>query len=338
MNILWIGGNSLTPDYMHDSVLHGFKELYGSSVVDANRQWYLYESEDLFNESKFESIRKPLHGWGLTYGGTLNNEQENCDRTDILSKIKNNFFDLIIIGICREDDYDKNVPYTSVYNWRRVLKLAIECVDKKKLVFIDGSDSNKCKAPNLLEHGHYFKRELVCEPKAIPISFAIPKQHFKGLSAKKTQVYSKKNVPAHCRKNYSCKTNEEYFKDYSESLFAFTCKKGGWDCFRHYEIIAAGCIPFFIDIENCPSETMKKMPKNALIKFKDFINKFSSISLDLNNGKAHLNEEELWWQYNSNSFFKNVLDNFTIFLYEYGTQNLTTESLAKYILCKTKTI
>jgi hypothetical protein len=82
MKILFIGNNAVLPDYLHDSVFHGLRELYGETVVDANKLWYLYKDADLFNQQNFENIRKPLHGWGYTYGGNLNNL--NIDRTDII--------------------------------------------------------------------------------------------------------------------------------------------------------------------------------------------------------------------------------------------------------------
>ncbi len=44
---------------------------------------------------------------------------------------------------------------------------------------------------------------------------------------------------------YIYDTEEEYFKGYQRAFYAVTCKKAGWDCLRHYEILANGCIPYF---------------------------------------------------------------------------------------------
>jgi hypothetical protein len=49
MKILFIGNNAVLPDYLHDSVFHGLRELGGDSVVDANKLWYLYKDSNLFN-------------------------------------------------------------------------------------------------------------------------------------------------------------------------------------------------------------------------------------------------------------------------------------------------
>jgi len=43
-------------------------------------------------------------------------------------------------------------------------------------------------------------------------------------------------------------------------------KKGGWDCFRHYEIIAAGTLPYFFDLQNCPNMTLHSFPKELVLR------------------------------------------------------------------------
>lgn len=57
---------------------------------------------------------------------------------------------------------------------------------------------------------------------------------------------------------------KEYHKMYQSSLFAITTKKGGWDCLRHYEIIANGCIPIFKNLDNCPSTCLFTYPKELI--------------------------------------------------------------------------
>lgn len=63
---------------------------------------------------------------------------------------------------------------------------------------------------------------------------------------------------------YIYNNEKEYIKHYSECKYAITCKKKGWECLRHYEILLAGCIPFFIDIDNIPNNTMVKFPKKLV--------------------------------------------------------------------------
>ena len=38
-------------------------------------------------------------------------------------------------------------------------------------------------------------------------------------------------------------------------------KKAGWDCYRHYELLMNGCLPFFLDINDCPELTCRSLPK-----------------------------------------------------------------------------
>ena len=42
--------------------------------------------------------------------------------------------------------------------------------------------------------------------------------------------------------------------------------KAGWDCLRHYEILANGCIPHFMGIHNCPLLTLTHLPKLELMQ------------------------------------------------------------------------
>jgi hypothetical protein len=57
----------------------------------------------------------------------------------------------------------------------------------------------------------------------------------------------------------------EYYKMYRDSMFAMTQKKGGWDCLRHYEILANGCMPMFLGLEQCPTATLYGFPKDLVM-------------------------------------------------------------------------
>jgi hypothetical protein len=60
---------------------------------------------------------------------------------------------------------------------------------------------------------------------------------------------------------YSFVDAEKYYEGYARSSLAITQKKGGWDCFRHLEIIANGSVPFFFGVEKIPKYTMIHYPK-----------------------------------------------------------------------------
>lgn len=83
-----------------------------------------------------------------------------------------------------------------------------------------------------------------------PITFSIPKDKIVLSIPLKTKNCSDL-IPGKIE-TYIYQNEEDYYKEYQSSLFAITTKKGGWDCLRHYEIMANGCIPYFPNIEQCP--------------------------------------------------------------------------------------
>ena len=73
---------------------------------------------------------------------------------------------------------------------------------------------------------------------------------------------------------------------------------------RHYEILANHCIPYFIDLESCPKQTLTNLPKELLIEARELSSNFDNQKYDV-----ILNE-----------------------LFDYTRKNLTTKKLAEYIL------
>ena len=307
-------------DYMSDLLLHGLRELYGNDVIDYPGCWYLYKDEIQkreYEEKRFWgkgfTIKKILHGY------------DSIDRENIQQKIRNKYFDLIIYGSIRRSD------------------LFLDDVIKfnNKFIFIDGEDDNfiKTKYSNL---GLYFKRELLSKnPKILPISFAIPK--FKIL---KEINYNPQNILAPLipgrLSTYIYDNENSYYEMYQKSIFALTYKKAGWDCLRHYEILMNGCIPLFLDIKNCPKDTISTLPKKKLINLIDHYHKiFSFYNPFKIFKKKHLSFQRILKLFKFN-FKKNNLDlflkeNAEVFefkkdLLDYTKKNLTTEILAKYTL------
>ena len=149
-----------------------------------------------------------------------------------------------------------------------------------------------------------------------PITFSIPQEKLVNFIHCKKKILSNL-IPGNVS-TYIYNNEEDYYNEYRESFFAMTTKKGGWDCLRHYEILANGCIPFFPDIHLCPVNTMALLPKNLLLEGNLLYNEFSKKNIN------QLTEENL------NHY--NLLVNK---LLEYTRYNLTTIKLAKYILDKT---
>jgi hypothetical protein len=148
-----------------------------------------------------------------------------------------------------------------------------------------------------------------------PITFSIPLEKVIDKIPTKTKILSDL-IPGKLS-TYIYTNESDYYAEYQKSYFATTTKKAGWDCMRHYEIIANACIPYFPDIESCPPLTMALLPKDLLIE-----------------GNA------LYKVFITNSIRPEILDKYNILVnkfLEYTRSNLTTTSIARYILEKTKT-
>ena len=145
---------------------------------------------------------------------------------------------------------------------------------------------------------------------------------------------------------YIYEDEQTYYNMYANSIFGITNKKLGWDCLRHYEILMNGCIPLFLNIEDCPKLTLTTLPKDRLLNiynnfhrilqlyspFKIYKKKFLSIK------KIFSYIPNMFKNKSASTFLK---DNAKVLeikneLLNYTHQKLTTESLAKYVLSKHK--
>ena len=65
---------------------------------------------------------------------------------------------------------------------------------------------------------------------------------------------------------YKFDTQHEYYAQYAKSLFAITGPRAGLDCMRHYEILGAGSVPFFVGSEslNAAPLTMHAFPRDLV--------------------------------------------------------------------------
>ena len=256
MKILYISGNQRSQqfpwltDYQDDCLLLGLKELFGDDVVDCNKRFHLYTDyadDQLATE----------YGRGFTV--CRNISSDNADREDITKKIRNKYFDYVIYG--------------SIWRCEEHLQLVLENYDKKKIVFVDGEDTNTFAEDRLKDGVVYFKRELYPDQKQVhlqeymqhvlPISFAFPTNKVsKGQKKERRIAHSDPRD----KKTYVFEKEYEYYHDYKYSKYAFTMPKAGWDCLRHYEIMGNGCVPLFPDIINCPRYSMMRFPKALLTK------------------------------------------------------------------------
>lgn len=291
MKILFIS-SGLMPDYQCDSLFHGLRSLYGNSVIDINKIKYLYQS--------FPEVEKAkLYGRGFSLYGLLEDDF-SIDRNDIENKIKNQFFDLIIYG--------------SIHRCQLYLNLVLEFYPPSKIAFIDGEDHQEI-ITLLLNRGIYFKRELTTENRFIyPLHFGIPQEKF----IEDIEALEKINFWSPCdprdRSTYIYDTEDAYYEQYQASFFGFTQKKSGWDCLRHYEIIAQGCAPYFENLTDCPYLTMHRFPRLETWQLMQIADQY-------------LDHELL----DLEGYLLNIQA-----LFNYAKKNLTTEAVAKYLILTIK--
>jgi hypothetical protein len=105
-----------------------------------------------------------------------------------------------------------------------------------------------------------------------PITFAIP---FRNIVPKVTRHKFFDFLPYGMRKfppwefrpgDYRMGHQDEFLTSllHKHSYYAFTHKRGGWDCMRHTEILAAGSIPYFADLHLCGKYCLVMLPKDLL--------------------------------------------------------------------------
>lgn len=255
MKILYISKADL-PDFQNDMLFHGLRSLFGESCEDLNEMWYMYEDTKSKYWNKLVPENGKSYGRGFTLYGRLKNLK--IDRSDILSKIKNKFYDKIIYG--------------SIFRCLDYIDIVQNIYEPKDIIFIDGEDHTNLYK-ELLTRGVYYKRELVYEPNSYlkPINFSIPKECVVENISEKIKEYGT-IIPGDFS-TYIFEDEESYNNDYKKSYYGVTFKKGGWDCLRHYEILMNGCVPYFPNLEYCPKHTMKLFPKNLIIENNKYLEK-----------------------------------------------------------------
>lgn len=231
MKVLYISA-AAGADYLDNMVMHGMRSVLGADCVDVNKQSFMYQGAN-----------PPFH---TVYA---NLPDIPVDRENISEKIRSHYFDAIVYG--------------SIHRSQEYLTDVLLAYPKNQIAMIDGEDDHGIAA--VAASGTYFKRELNDEP-FFPITFCVPKEKIIDALPPKTRLF------AHCDPRdratyiyYGDNGEANYYYQYGESYFGYTMKKGGWDCCRHYEILAAGAIPYFAGIETCPPQTLFTWPRAELL-------------------------------------------------------------------------
>jgi hypothetical protein len=253
MKVLYLSG-ATGADFQCDMLFHGLRTLLGADCVDVNKLTFMYQGEP---HPPFFTVYALLPDIPI-------------DRENIVEKLQNRYYDAVIYG--------------SIQRCQAHFNLVRAVYPREKIAMVDGEDDGTIAS--FVGHGFYFKRELqVDDPAILPIQFAVPAQKVRQID-----LHRKKRLMAPCdprdRSTYKYYGDESaYYDQYSDSWFGYTMKKGGWDCCRHYEIIAAGCLPYFAGLEDCPPRTLWGWPRGRLFEARKLLDH------GWNNTEAH---EKYW--------------------------------------------
>jgi hypothetical protein len=229
VKVLYISG-AIGADYQCDLVFHGLRSLLGPDCVDVQKLWFMYTTSEHY---MFHTLYKKL-------------PDIEVDRDDIEAKIRSKHFEAVVYG--------------SVHRNRDHLDLVGALYPRNKIAFIDGEDGPEINGT--LGRGWYFKRELYDHHSDIlPIQFGVPRECVRPIDTSR-----KSRLMAHCdprdRSTMVYYDSEQrYYDQYSDAWFGYTMKKAGWDCMRHHEILAAGCMPYFDNFHACPPLTLERFDR-----------------------------------------------------------------------------
>lgn len=160
-----------------------------------------------------------------------------------------------------------------------------------------------------------------------PISFSIPKEVIsERVLRRKTRNFAS-IIPGR-PETYTFQNQHDYYEGYQVSRFGITFKKAGWDCLRHLEIVASGCMPYLIDAHMIPEGTMFRWPKHILSSVLHLEGINHASIRELSSGGENVLDASL---INEKEFdipkYNFLLGN----IQDHARRHLTTEAMAEYV-------
>lgn len=285
-------------DYLQDSLLHGFKSIFGRNVVEFPVKPQLY--------SNFTD-KKSLYGNGFSLYCTLSQE--------LMPHPENTLQDL--------HEYTL-IVFSSVHRQHEILYSMRDMLIPEKTLIVDGEDGPSAYptrghlrrdiVKSVANHlflkrvPFYFKREFTpatlkgiqspmfpfsfaLKSTILPLSFSIPETKISHRLPVKTKMFPTHIVdPEVCQYvegsvgRYAFSSESKYYADLQQSRFGITTKRAGWDCMRHYEISANGTVPCFKDLDLKPTTcSPSSLDESNCISYRDYqdlLSKISSLSPD----------------------------------------------------------
>ena len=302
-------------DYMSDVLFHGLYSLPDVEVTDA------FEISHLYKARKDVVPIEKIWGGGFTTCFLIDEHPDSIDRSNLKEKLESKYYDYIIYGsICRTQ-----------FGLNEVAQI----YDPDKIIFVDGEDRNETflqeyyEAPlnDVIDFANIFKREIGVKTqekfknKLKPIHFAIPECKIRDKINGANHLQNIATCVPGIKETYIYKDEQSYYDDMYNSRFAITMRKAGWDCMRHYEIMANGCIPLFLNFENRPTQTLTNLDPDLMHRCWLAAENFKSDELSGHTVGAMKIESAL-----------SKISHLKEEILEYTKQHLTTTKLAKYVL------
>jgi hypothetical protein len=270
-------------DYLVDSLFHGLRSLLGSAVIDYPKRDIAYMT--------YPDVRG-LYGRGFTLYGLLEDvpldrsfdlDAEAAAEFDLvvfpdawshwplLDELLRGESTGPLIAVLDGSDGDVAFPYRlrvgrarcrrrlarghpRLTCFKRELRPgALVCYRPRPLGGRLRLPALSVRAPPALQDRVPFTGSL------LPIAFSIPEEKIGTIQPAKDKLFARHVVdPEVARRlgsprSYVFNAEQEYYRDLRLSRFAITTRRAGWDCLRHYEIAANGCVPCFRDLDQKPA-------------------------------------------------------------------------------------
>lgn len=230
MKILYVTIKDKTKqgDFQEVMCLRALRSVLGDNCIDYPKKKILYGD---FSEVSKES----LHGKGFTLYDPI---KDIKDRS--LEDI-----DVILYGYVNKSSYVNDT-------YSELTKL------NKPIFYIDGHDDPDVVVTPCFKHERFSEQENV-----FPLWFCIPSNKIREVNYNKKTQLIQNTAPPYARfgpqilgvpgrQLYIFNDETSYYDDMARSWFGLTCRKGSWDSLRHLEIIAAGSLLLFRDLDKKP--------------------------------------------------------------------------------------
>ncbi len=95
-----------------------------------------------------------------------------------------------------------------------------------------------------------------------PLNFSFPQPDLMPPGLETRPHFLSSTIPG---EPFSFDSWERYLEEYQSAYFALSTKKGGWDTFRHLEVLFSGGVPLMPRLRSANTHSLAHFPKRALI-------------------------------------------------------------------------